>query len=75
MRIFYALGIVLTRLGDITLESDLEKKSIEMSEVPKIMMSAGMSISRNTLFLFVYMSSLFLMTDAKVSHTELADLD
>lgn len=43
---------MLTRLGDMTLESDLKKKSIEMTEVPRIMMSAGTRISIIMLFLF-----------------------
>jgi hypothetical protein len=72
---FWALGIVLTRLGDIILESDLKKKSMEMAEVPMIMTRAGIRISMITLFLLAYMSSLLLITEVNVSHAGSADFD
>jgi hypothetical protein len=66
---------VLTRLGDIILESDLKKKSMEMAEVPMIMTRAGIRISMITLFLLAYMSSLLLITEVNVSHAGSADFD
>lgn len=66
---------MLTRLGDIILESDLKKKSMEMAEVPMIMTRAGIRISMITLFLLAYMSSLLLITEVNVSHAGSADFD